>query len=286
MRITADYYLEKVEQYRDEETKKGRPKNEPLIARIEKVQLGKVRSLFTDSQALFPAEGHEVWWEVWLRKERYSYFCRAAEVLNIQTQPNKITFPEREIVLVMTTAELIAQILENSGAIAELRIAKDTPSMFLEMGPCEQGEWVEELAERLIEPESDAVAICMLDSGVTRSHRLLGPGLAPDDMHTVDPTWSVGDSHYWNGHGTAMAGIALYQDLCDALTFQNGQVQLPHRLESVKILPNTGQNDPKLYGAITGQGISLPEIKAPERHRIFCMAVTSNIEATDSGVPS
>ena len=105
-------------------------------------------------------------------------------------------------------------------------------------------------------------------------------------MHTVDPTWSVGDSHYWNGHGTAMAGIALYQDLCDALTFQNGQVQLPHRLESVKILPNTGQNDPKLYGAITGQGISLPEIKAPERHRIFCMAVTSNIEATDSGVPS
>ena len=89
-------------------------------------------------------------------------------MLNIQTQPHKITFPEREIVLVMTTAELIAQILENSGAIAELRIAKDTPSMFLEMGPCEQGEWVEELAERLIEPESDAVAICMLDSGVTR----------------------------------------------------------------------------------------------------------------------
>ena len=48
-----------------------------------------------------------------------------------------------------------------------------------------------------------------------------------------------------------------------------------HRLESVKILPDWGQNEPDLYGHITASAISRAEVQAPARSRVFCMAVTA-----------
>lgn len=61
---------------------------------------------------------------------------------------------------------------------------------------------------------------------------------------------------------------------------------LGHRLETVKILPpGANDNDPALYGAITQESVARPEIRAPQRRRVFCMAVTSPIETT-RGRPS
>jgi hypothetical protein len=281
----TDYFLQKVEKYRDENTDTGRPKNEALVSRLETVQIGTVRSLFTDNPNLFPENGQEVWWEVWLRHERRSVFAQVTQRLNIRTKPHTLTFPEREIVLAVADVEAMARIIKNSDAVAELRIAKDVPSIFLEMGALEQANWAEALAERLLEPGQHAVAISLLDSGATRTHRLLSLALAANDMHTVESSWGVNDSAYWHGHGTAMAGVALYADLLDPLQ-TSGQVKLLHRLESVKILPTNGENDPELYGAITEQGVSLPEIQAPDRRRVFCMAVTSGYGSTDKGTPS
>ena len=82
-----------------------------------------------------------------------------------------------------------------------------------------------------------------------------------------------------------MAGVSLYADLFEVLG-TSGDIKLLHRLESVKILPTNGQNDPELYGAITEQGVFLPEIQAPDRRRVFCLAVTSGIGSSDSGAPS
>ena len=71
-----------------------------------------------------------------------------------------------------------------------------------------------------------------------------------------------------------MAGLALYGDLA-AVMESTGPVVLRHRLESVKILPPAGGNDPELYGAVTAQATALPEIQAPMRRRVFSMAVTA-----------
>jgi hypothetical protein len=280
-----DYFLQKVEKYRDEETVKGKPKNEALISRLETVQIGTVKSLFTDDLNLFPKSGQDVWWEVWLRKDRRSAFEHITQMLNIRVKPHSISFYEREIVLVMSNVEEVARIIKNSDAVAELRIAKDVPSMFFEMGPRAQDEWTKDLAERLIEPDEQAVAISVLDSGATRIHPLLKLGIALDDMYTVEKSWDTSDSIQWHGHGTAMAGVALYADLFDCLATSE-RVKLPHRIESVKILPSNGENDPELYGAITEQGVSLPEIQAPHRRRVFCMAVTSSIGSSGRGTPS
>ena len=59
---SADFFTKKIEAYRDENTPKGKPKNEALVARIEDVRLGAVRSLLTDASALFPPAGRQIWW--------------------------------------------------------------------------------------------------------------------------------------------------------------------------------------------------------------------------------
>ncbi|SEO35126.1 Subtilase family protein [Gemmobacter aquatilis] len=73
-----------------------------------------------------------------------------------------------------------------------------------------------------------------------------------------------------------MAGIALHGDLVAQLS--DTQVRtLRHRLESVKLLPPHGAdaNNPNSYGSITQAAVALPEITAPERFRIYCMAITN-----------
>ncbi|MGF3027388.1 hypothetical protein ACQVP2_31840 [Methylobacterium aquaticum] len=53
----ADHFIRKVELYRDEESRKGQPKNQKLVASITDARLGDVRAIFTDEMALFPALG-------------------------------------------------------------------------------------------------------------------------------------------------------------------------------------------------------------------------------------
>ncbi|RNJ42305.1 hypothetical protein B5V01_28840 [Mesorhizobium erdmanii] len=273
---SAEFFARKIEAYRDENTRTGKPKNEALVARIEDVRLAAVRSLFTDEIALFPQAGRQAWWEVWMRDGRLGTFRHVAERLNVALKQHSISFPERDVVLALADEETMARLVANTDAVAELRLAKDTPTLFLEMRPIEQADWAGDLVGRIDPPDALAPAICLLDSGATRAHPLIEPALEAADQHAYVDAWGVGDSAYWNGHGTSMAGVALYGDLEAALADGN-VVELRHRLETVKVLPPTGQNDPELYGAITAVGIDKAEAQAPRRRRIFCMAVTSEV---------
>ena len=71
-----------------------------------------------------------------------------------------------------------------------------------------------------------------------------------------------------------MAGLILYSDLFHALQ-TNDKITLVHCLESVKILPPDSYppNDQQMYGAITGQAVSLPEIQNPKRAPLWCILV-------------
>jgi hypothetical protein len=272
----ADYFASKVEQYRDEETAGGKPKHQNLIARIEDVRLAAVRSLFTDADDLYPAEGQQAWWEVWLRDDRLPNFRAVAARLNVAIKPHTVSFPERDVVLALADTMTLARLVANTDAIAELRAPKDSPSFFLDMRPVEQFEWAGDLAGRVTAAGPRAPVVCLLDSGATRGHPLIAPGLEAEDQHTYDDAWGVGDSAFWNGHGTMMAGVALYGDIEAALA-GGGPVELGHRLETVKVLPPNRQNDPSLYGAVTEVGAAKAEAHAPRRHRVFCMAVSSGI---------
>ncbi len=254
------HYLRKVEAYRDIDTDRGRPRNEPLVSRIETVRLATAKSLFTDDIGLFPQSVDEhVWWEVWLREGRRENFKRIAQALNISMRAHAVTFPERVVMLALASATLLDRLVAHSDVVAELRRARDTPSFFMGLGGAEQRDWSDDLLLRVTPPETDT-AVCILDSGVRRTHPLIEPALAADDCHTIKPAWGSDDTPAWSGHGTRMAGVSLYGDLVSVLA-GGDPVGLAYRLESVRILPPEEEaNDPELYGAITGLAIARAEI--------------------------
>lgn len=80
-----------------------------------------------------------------------------------------------------------------------------------------------------------------------------------------------------------MAGLALYGDLGKAFAAP-GPIRLRHRLESVKLLPPPpGENAPELYGAVTAAGTSRVEIQAPDRRRVYSIAVTARWRTKPDG---
>jgi hypothetical protein len=272
-----NFYQRKIEAYRTAATKSGRPRNEPLVSRIETVRLATARSLFTDEDRLFPNEANErVWWEVWLRDGRRENFERVAQALNMTLRPHAVRFPEREIVLALSDAATLDRLVAHSDVVAELRRAKDTPAFFMGLGGAEQRAWSEELLARVAPPFEANVSVCLLDSGMRRTHPLIEPFLAADDWHTINPAWGADDTPTWQGHGTRMAGVSLYGDLVPVLAGSD-PVAPPYCLESVRILPPAAgpTNDPELYGAITGEAIARAEVQAPQRRRAIAMAVTS-----------
>ena len=114
--------------------------------------------------------------------------------------------------------------------------------------------------------EDSNVSICILDTGVNNGHELIAPVLSDRDCHTVNLDWGVDDKE---GHGTLMSGLALYGDFQEVLESQS-PVNIHHKLESVKLIPESGQDNPKeLYGYLTKQGVSRPEVERPDRKRIY-----------------
>lgn len=114
------------------------------------------------------------------------------------------------------------------------------------------------LLRRLEAPPSKAPAVCVLDTGMNREHPLLAPALEPSDLHSCNPNWG---RHDHSGHGTQMGGLAIYGDLTRSLA-DTAPVVLEHRLESVKLLPPDGRNDPEFYGALTIEAVARAEVQA------------------------
>jgi hypothetical protein len=145
----------------------------------------------------------------------------------------------------------------------------------------DQMELTADLAERVVAADEGAPAVCLIDTGVRRSHILLQSSLAESDMQSlVGPP--AGDLV---GHGTQMAGLALLGPR-DDLLLGNGNVQLRHRLESVKYLPDKGSppHDPASYGVVTAQAVVVPKVAAIGRRRVCCMTITRT--ADRPGEPS
>jgi hypothetical protein len=279
----VQYFLNRFHQYANENTTKGLPKNRDLVDRIASIHMATLRALWTDEQAEFPPDGELTWWEVWLRRdegvsgaelERFQAF---AATHNVALGSRRLVFDDRTVCLARASATQLSASVDVLSDLAELRRAKTGNAFFVDLTAAEQAAWANDLLGRLLQPSPDAPAVCVLDTGVTRDHPLIEPGLAAEDATAVNVAWGSHDNGGGPGqagHGTQMAGLALYGDLGPILQ-SAGPIPLRHRLESVKILPPAGENHPDLYGAITAEATSRPEIQAPLRRRVFSMAVTA-----------
>ncbi|WP_299173982.1 S8 family peptidase [uncultured Brevundimonas sp.] len=239
---------------------------------LETVRSAEIGSLWTDPRP-FPPEETAIWWECWCWRDRAVNLRQAAKRLDLRVSERRLLFPDYEVVPVFGVASQMQRLLRICDAVEELRRAEDSPVVFMSDLRGEQPEWTDDLSGRLIAPAQGHPSVCILDSGVAYLHPLIEPSLSLLDLHAIDTAWAI-DDH--NGHGTQMAGVALYGDLTFSLA-SSGPVDLAYGIESVKILPPPGFSDhePGTYGSITQAAVSLPEIANPGRHRVFCMAVSN-----------
>jgi hypothetical protein len=275
-------------QYVEQESPSGKPKNEALITTIANIRKAALEALWMDGRQELPAEGQRIWWEVWLRvgttvQEDTEKFRRLAHQLGIQVGPDEIHFPDRAVLLAYATRQQMVRSIELLNVIAELRRAKETAEFFVDLASSEQSAWIADAVKRLKKPQTEDPAVCLLDTGVNCAHPLIEPACQTQNLHTYDPKWGLNDHH---GHGTQMAGLALYGDLTEVLA-RNDPIELRHQVESVKILPPDGQppNEARLYGFITAEAIARADISASDRKRVICMAVSAT-DSRDRGRPS
>ncbi|MGB5111636.1 MAG: S8 family peptidase [Mycobacterium sp.] len=269
-----EYFLGRLEAYVESATK-DKARNAALVEGIQSIRRATIRELWTDPDELFPAgQSETTWWEVWLRnrdgdeRQRFTEFAAEHE---LRVSRHYLGFGDRTVVLLRASASELSQMFASLDDIAELRRPHDVAAFLAELPAFEQSQWVDELRERLQSPGDGAPAVCILDTGVQDSHPLLLDSLDASDVHVAEVSWQKPPV---NPHGTEMAGLALYGDLHAAIT-QTIPIQLQHRLESVKFLPDGGNNDLELYGAITARSVDRPEIQAADRQRVFLLAVTA-----------
>src|SRR5690606_33323981 len=167
--------------------------------------------------------------------------------------------------LVKGTANQLSRSLLLLDNLAELRKPQEIPDFIAYDSDSldTRNEYLEDLLSRT-EPKLDnnSVLICLLDTGVNHQHPLLKPFLPDSHLYSYSNAWGTNDSNPNGGHGTGVAGLALYGDLTDAIN-STEKIQIYHGLESFKVLFNNTQNDPELYGAITESGIYTPILDRP-----------------------
>jgi len=283
--MIRDYLAEK-------QDRAGWPRdNQRLLDAIREIRAASVRALWTDTEEAFPSlnEG-PFWWEIWLpvrqnREATTAAFRERAEAQGIEVARGELMFPERTVLVARASLEQMQRSMVTLNSIAELRRSKETAEFFDSLARDEQAGWLANLLRRtrFASTFDGTPYVCLLDTGINRSHPLLAHALATADLHTVEPGWGVDDAH---GHGTEMAGLALAGDLVGPLAGHH-PVEIDHRLESVKLVPRDGAtgSDPRHHGYLTVEAVARPEVTAPSRLRVFGMAVTAR-DNRDRGCPS
>lgn len=284
----ARQFLDELDAYvnTNELTIAGNRQNADLVERISAVRRATLRGFWTDNPDDFPGPGVRSWWETWLRHRDGGELDRLhqyAEASGVRVKPRALRLDDRIVALVEATPEQMVAAVDVLDDLAELRRPAEQSAFLADLPSAAQAEWAEDLAGRLTGPGPNAPVVCLIDTGVERSHPLLSPALRPEDCHAVDPAWGAGDA---DGHGTQMAGVALFNDLGQALA-SPASIALTHALESVKLFHGQHAIEPDAYGATTAEAVSRPEITAPYRRRAFSMTVSSkDPPSVDIGQPT
>lgn len=287
------HFIKKAQEYINENLIRkgadtGRPKNNTLISNIESIQLATLEAFWTEpNENPFPEENEEVWWEVWFRRKRgvdtsseYDKIIQQLGAVNAQISNQELNFPEHFIKLVKASPSQLSESLFLLDNLAELRKPKETADFFTNLNMLEKEDSINELQDRIENHTNEnSIAVCILDSGVQNQHPLLSDFIPENNLFSYKPEdWGTHDGWPRGGHGTGMAGLALYGNLTTAMTAASN-IQIFHQLESVKLINNRDPHNPELYGAVTIEAANTPIVSAPFRPRIYCMAVTDKDQA-------
>lgn len=268
-------FLKLFEDYLNDEknTKKGRPRNQDLVANISRIREAVLDDLWTSE--IQPPKFGRHWWELWLdgSSAHLADWESFVTAHRLQARRSEFRLGDRLVVWVEASWAQLQILPFTSVPVTEIRRPEFIDTVE-DLSIDEQTEYVEDLARRTVHAPADAPAVCNLDTGVLRTHTLLEGSLAPDDHHSIFGGSGI-DVHP-RGHGTSMAGLALFGDVEPLLTGRT-RVELRHRLESVRMQPGPGDQriDPLDYGTATVEAVSHPEAARADRSRTYCLTLST-----------
>lgn len=275
----------KVEAFRHEDLPSGRPKNADMVQSIGRLQRAPLSALWRGPRDAFPTDVNEIVpWEVWVADDQVEAFITSAGAANLHVAADRLYFPEQTVIRITASRKGLATLIRSAPAMVTALAKPATTADFFDGLPVdEQPEWADELLGRatFTAPEANPVWVTLLDTGITLGHPLLAPAFAPADRFAADPAWGLDDI---DGHGSGMAGLALYGDLTTALETA-GPIEVLHRLESVKVIPDVGTNPHHLLGTVTRNGIDAAETSA-DHHRVFVLASSTPDDHPHDGAPT
>ena len=260
----------------------GHPYNAGLVQSIGAIVEAGLRALWRSPDREFPEGNGQVAWEIWLDKSQADTFIAGAANYGVAVGADRLQFPEDTVVIATATRDALALAVRRLASVRALAAPAITADFFDVMEVEEQQEWLDALRRATtFSAVDDPTYITFLDRGVGRAHPLIAPALSIQDRHAADPAWAVEDL---DGHGTQLAGLSLFGDLTAALQNMT-PIQIPHRLESAKIIPDAGHNPHHLLGSMTRAGINAVEAVA-DRRRTFAMASTTEDDTPHDGAPT
>lgn len=284
-------FFTKIEQFATQTTSRGTPRNQALVANIAELRLAVLRDLWQEAET-FPDPEEVRWWEVWLARlgsDRPNHGGTPGAVLREiaalrawRMVPETLTFPENVVALVRTSAAELGTILSTSAIPSELHRARVT-SEILGTDSGFQNDKIAHLESRITPARPGAAAVCVLDTGLMRAHPLLRASVDYSRCAiSGDPSDDVPDRA---GHGTQMAGLALFADL-DRQINGTEAVALRHRIESVRVIPSNYDTttDPEMYPTIVATATA--RVEDQSRHRAFSMAITVDDPGGSDGRPT
>ncbi|GAA4282738.1 S8 family peptidase [Brevibacterium daeguense] len=277
-------FLKIFEDYLDEEknSPKGRPRNQLLVANISRIRQAFIDDLWT-SDGEPPRRGVH-WWELWLdgNSSQANHIDHFVAAYRLQARKGSFRIGDRLVVWIQAAWDQLQALPFTSVPLMEIRrpeFIDNVEDLSLE----EQTEFVDDLAARVRHAPDDAPSVCHLDTGVLRTHTLIEGSLSSADLHSA--LGGTGADVHPRGHGTSMAGLALYGDLEPLLT-NSKKIGLRHRLESVRMYPARGERqvEPLDYGTATVSAVALPEAVRRDRRRTFCLTLST--EPDQPGEPT
>lgn len=262
----------------------GNFSNQALLNNICNVEIATLKSFWVDEPEIkFPKDNENIWWEIWFRKSE-NYNEKLKDVydnlknIGCQIGQSQIVLTEYIVKLVKGTSNQLSESLLLLDNLAELRSPQEVSSFITHKNISfeTKKEYLEDLKKRTDNNfNEDSVLICLLDTGINNKHPLLEEFVADENLFSYNEAWGLQDSYPNGGHGTGVAGLALYGDLTDALS-SSENIQIYHGLESFKIFSLNSKSNPELYGAITESGVSTPQIFKPSNLRVFCLTITDS----------
>ena len=269
--VNKENLIAKIQKYAD--TRIVERFNNELVARIEQVLLGDIENLWSSPMEFLPRE-NVMWVELWIGGGKDFYeeikadFQAVCELFDIQIGLGLLIFPERTILNIKANYNQLNELVKSFGNIAELRKPEELNSFWLDRTVIEREDWINEALNNITFNKTNNF-ISILDTGVNNGHLLIAPVLEDLNKLTADINWGSNDK---GGHGTKMAGVAVYGNLNEV--FEHPLIEINHQLESVKIIFPNEEEEERNLPLITQNAVNIATINNADIKRIYCFANT------------